>query len=581
MGKMRKLFIIYFLPIFVLLAFIECSQDTPVSDEAEVEVSQIAPGISSKLALNRPGDDSEFAYVLLDPNASLASQLTTSKTIYEIQNDFDLKGGKITIPANCILRFNGGAIKNAEVTFDVTYLEGLVMFSSCSFSGSLYNKEVVLSWFGATTSSKDNSTIINQVLKIIPETLVLDAMYNINSSIVIPRAITIRGIDWTESVYATMVRNSEYGFKTSSNITAIKFDVGGSLNLYGISILGNDQLYIGGNTREGIMTCGIFIYADGNGTHGSLSAMMDCSIVGFTYGIRAIGGYIEKIRSSYFSSCRFGLYTAYTSDYICQDCHFNTNMLNYNLSAAKIDDTDPNTIRKVGAGVCIKGSGMTQFINCRFEFNFIHFIIDEAAIITNLENCIFDAATHSCIMLFNEKNGDNMMADSEIHNPSINCVNISGNTFARGARCERYQNTSLPGSGIVYVREGDNRGSNINFSNNVVVDEIEVDQYNVNYEETIFRIYNTSKSNGVINSNSNDFSHCKAKTVASAVKGSTGRFVIKDNGSNFGDISHEFTNNSVIDIQKMEVGADGKIRIWNTLTNGNVKSVDTIIDPNK
>lgn len=581
MSKMRKLFIINFLPILVLLAFIECSQDNPVSDETETEVSQIAPGISSKLALNRPGDDSEFAYVLLDPSQSISSQLTTSKTIYEIQNDFDLKGGTLKIPANSILRFNGGAILNAIVTFDVTYLEGLVVFKGCSFEGSLYNKEVVLSWFGALPSNKDNSTIINQVLKIIPETLVLDALYPINSSIVITHGVTIRGIDWTESVYATMTRNSEYGFKTSSNITAIKFDVGGSLNLYGVSILGNDQLYIGGNTREGISTSGIFIYSDGNGVHGSLTAMMDCSIVGFTYGIRAIGGYIEKIRSSYFSSCRFGLYTAYTSDYICEDCHFNTNMLNYNLSAAKIDDANPNAIRKIGAGVLIKGAGMTQFINCRFEFNFIHFIIDEAGIIINLENCIFDAATHSCIMLFNENNGDNMLTSAEYHNPSINCVNISGNTFARGARCERYQTTSLPGSGIVYVREGDDRGSNINFSNNVVVDDIEIDQYNINYEETIFRIYNTSKSNGVINSNSNDFSHCKAKTVASAVKGSTGRYVIKDNGSNFGNISHEFTNNSVIDIQKMEVCADGKLKIWNTLTNGNVKSVDTIIDPNK
>jgi len=188
---------------------------------------------------------------------------------------------------------------------------------------------------------------------------------------------------------------------------------------------------------------------------------------------------------------------------------------------------------------------------------------------------------HSCIMLYNENNANNMIAASEMYTPSINCVNISGNTFSRGARLERYQNTPLPGSAIVYVREGNNRGSNFNFSNNVVVDSIEVDQPVSYYQKTIFRIYNTSSNMGVINSNANDFSHCKAETVAAAVTGSTGKFTIKDNGSNFGKISHEFQNNSVIDIQRMEMAPDGKIIIWNTLTNGNTTSKDLIIDPNK
>ena len=187
---MRKFFLIYFLPIFIFLSFVGCSKEDLVYEdkEDESEVTQIATDLSSKLALNSPGDDSEFAYVLLDPSKSISSQLVISKTIYELTSDFDLKGGKITIPANSILRFNGGSIKNALVTFDNTYIEGLVMFSGCTFSGSLYNKEVALSWFGASTSNTDNSTIINQVLKIIPETLVLDGLYAINSSIVIPKS---------------------------------------------------------------------------------------------------------------------------------------------------------------------------------------------------------------------------------------------------------------------------------------------------------------------------------------------------------------------------------------------------------
>lgn len=577
---MKKNYFILFLPILVLLAFLECCQEnSPISEEKVETSTEFPTDLSGKLILNRPYTDGSYGYVLIDPSSSISSQLTQSKTIYEIQDKIDLRGGKLTIPSECVLRFNGGSIVNADVIFDYTYLEGLVTFSGCSFSGTLYNKEVVLSWFGASTSVNDNSSIINSVLKIIPETLVLDGLYKIGSSIVIPRSVTIRGLDWNEGVYANRVQGAEYGFKTASNITAIKFDRGGGLNLYGVAVLGNENLYISRNTHEGVSTCGILISSG----YGSLGSITDCCFVGFTYGIRAVGGYIEKIRGTYFSACRFGLDVRYTSDFICEDCHFNTNLLNYMWEQNGIDDTKASKLADVGAGVRISCTGMTQFLGCRFEFNFIHFIIDEAAIIANIENNIFDNATHSCILLYNGTAGDNHLVASEMQKSSIDCVNISGNTFCRGARLEIDQSTSTTssGSGILYVCEQNDRGTNINFCNNVVVDSIEVDYHDVNYEKTIFRIFNTSDGTGVINSSGNDFSHCKAQTVASAVNGSKGRFTIKDNGSNFGNISHQFQNNSVIDIQKMEVGPDGKITVWNTLTNGNSKSVDTVIDPNK
>lgn len=578
---MRKIVDLFFVPIMVLLAFLGCSVDNnPIAEEKNDAAEEGVPtDLSDKLILNRPYTDGSYGYVLINTSSSLSSQMSQTNTIYEIEDKIDLDGKTLSVPANSVLRFNGGSITNGTVTFDNTYIEGLVKFKGVTFKGTLINKEVVLSWFGADPSNTDNSTIINQVLNIIPETLVVDALYPINKAIVITHGVTLRGIDWTESVYANFFGNAEYGFQTSSNISAVKFseDGKGSLNMFGISLLGNKNLYGGGNPQEGLETIGIFMKTGA----GSLTAVVDCSIAGFTYGIKAIGGYIEKIRSTYFSLCRFGIFTAYTSDFICQDCHFNSNMHNYNWISRGVSDTDPNAIRNVGGGVKIKRVGMAQFINCRFEFNFIHFIIDEASTIINVENSIFDAAVHSCIMLFNENNGNNMIAASEMYTPSINCVNISGNTFSRGARLERYQNTPLPGSAIVYVREGNNRGLNFNFSNNVVVDSIEVNQPVSYYEKTIFRIYNTSNNMGVINSNANDFSHCKAETVAAAVTGSSGRFTIKDNGSNFGNISHQFPNNSIIDIKKMEVAPDGKIIIWNTLTNGNTKSQDLIIDPNQ
>ena len=534
-------------------------------------------------AQNRPETDGSYATVLIDPGSDPCAQMKSAHTIYEINGTIDLGGQTLTLPPECVLKFSGGLIRNGAVVFDNTYLDGLVRFSECAFRGQLSNQDVTLSWFGASPAQPDNSTIINDVASIARAAVVVDAVYPISKTIMIGRHVLFRGLNWSESVYANMVRNVHYGFKTTSPVNAIAFRKGGSLSMFGISVWGDETLYVSGNTHDSdgpnggpLQTSGILMKTDA----GAIDAIFDCSFVGFTYGIHAEGRYIEKIKGTYFSACRFGLFTAWTSDYICQDCHFNTNMLNYNIQAHGIDDSMPNALRKTGAGAVVKGGGMVRFLDCKFEFNFIHMIIDEACIIFNLQNCIFDAATHSCIMLFNEKAPDNWLIDAEIHKPSINCINISGNTFCRGARCERWQNTSLPGSGILYVRESGDRGMNISFVNNVVVDNIEVDQKGVNYEKTIFRIYNDGDG-GVINSSANDFSHCRAETVATAVTGSKGRFTIRDSGSNFGSISHQYENNSVIDIQKMELGNDGKIVIWKTLTDGNTKSADIIIDPSR
>lgn len=584
---MKKFFSVYLYPLFILLSLFGCSQDSTAIEESDNVSDRMQLDANARLAANPPSGWEGFAHIKLDKQSSLSAQMTKEYAIYDVEYVFDLRGGNLKVPANCILNFTGGSFKNGTVTFNDTYINSIAnapfytLFQDCKFAGKLSNKEVLIRWFGADPNNKDNSGIINNVLTVIPETLVFDAIYPIDNTIVIDNRVTFRGYDWEDGIYATMTYNAEYGIKTTSLIDAIHFGKGGTLNAYGITIWGNEQLYIGRNIRETdgpnggpIATCGILITPEG----GSLDAMFNCSIVGFTCGIRAVGGYISRIRSSYFSACRFGLWCAYTSDFICQDCRFNTNMVNYDCAAHGLKDDNPNRLRQIGGGVLLKGTGMTQFIGCRFEFNFIHFIIDEACLIMNLQDCIFDTATHSCILFYNDDK-ENMLSAVERHTPSINCVNISGNTFSRGARIDYSQNTSAPGSGILYIRESNNRGTNFNFTNNVVVDDIEVDKEDVQYENTIFRIYNDGYG-GVINSNSNDFSHCKAKTVASAVSGSTGRFTIKDNGSNFGNISHQFQNNTVIDIKKMELNEDGKIVIWNTLTTGNQKSVDIIVDPN-
>lgn len=557
--------------LFVILAFLAVLPQTLYADmpQQRQRGPRMPRWISEKVEA--------YDIVTLQPGKDLSGQCRRGHTIYVVEHAFDLRGKTLTLPENCVLQFNGGCITGGEVVFDRTLLDGLVQFDNCTFKGTITNREPVLSWFGASPAKSDNADIINQVLDIIPQVLIVDALYPIAKTLVINHAVTLYGVDGNESIYATMVWNGQYGFKTTEHITAITF-THGSLSAYGISIIGDETLYTGRNTHDHdgpdggpIFTCGIFAGIK----QGSIGVMEDCSIVGFTCGIRAIGTYIEKINSTYFSSCRYGLYTAWTSDYICHDCHFNTNMHNTKLFEKGIDDTMPRAIRDIGGAVLVKGSGMARFLDCKFEFNFIHFIIDEGCVILNLENCIFDAATHSSIFVYNEDHPENWLT-TELQHPTINCVNISNNTFARGSRCELTSSMSVPGSAVMYVREAGDRGMNINFVNNVVVDSIEIDQQNVQYEKTIFRIYNNGKG-GVINAYGNDYSWSKAETVAEVVPGSDGRFVIKDTGSNCGKLSHTFRGNSVLDIQKMEVLPDGRIAVWQTLSDGDTPSQDRIV----
>ena len=57
-------------------------------------------------------------------NTLTQSMINQANTIYVIQYDFDLNGAEITIPANCVLEFDGGSLKNGKVIGNNTFLSG-------------------------------------------------------------------------------------------------------------------------------------------------------------------------------------------------------------------------------------------------------------------------------------------------------------------------------------------------------------------------------------------------------------------------------------------------------------------------
>ena len=90
-----------------------------------------------------------MGYKILRKDATFASQVTETNTIYEIRYDFDLGGTAFSIPSGCYFQFNGGKLKNTN------------------FSGSVLNEELKPEWFGAAADGvTDDASPLSQCINL-------------------------------------------------------------------------------------------------------------------------------------------------------------------------------------------------------------------------------------------------------------------------------------------------------------------------------------------------------------------------------------------------------------------------------
>lgn len=537
---------------------------------------------------NIEGDDSfnnnykaptqiSLGFLTLDPSKSISEQITSTNFIYEILYDFDLKDETITIPSNCKLKFSGGIIRNGTINFTGTVLDGYVQFKNCHYKGTLENSIVRMEWFDISynktadviihNSTKKvnthNGTMLNEILNISKNrTVFFDKIYFVYDTITISYPITLKGYDYNEGIYSVMNQNMEYGIyhvDFGSYNSAIIAESGSIINMYGITIGRNIQQYISGNLwdkeylngkdlKTPIDVCGIDLKSGGK-----INEIHDSTFYGFTYGIRATGNAkVTYIKNTYFSSNRFGFWGDGIANPTFRGCRFNTNMLNFPFYKRNLIDRvkrfendveqihpltyeDGSQIRRIGGGIYLRNCNNCSIDHCRFEFNFIHIIIDEGGSQNIVKNCIFDTGTISQIMVFN----DNDQSNSE-NFVRLKDLQIYGNTFARGARCDILGEKSKPGFGILYIVEGDNRGSSISFENNIISDDMEVDtSIDVAYEDSIFLIHNTSDSinPGKLTVRGNSFLSAKAKTIFSVTDSSSGSYQVSYNNNDQGSFS--------------------------------------------
>lgn len=114
-----------------------------------------------------------MGYVILRKDLSFAEQVTKENTIYEIRYDFDLGRETVTIPSGCVLKFEGGVLKNGIINCNDTDIRHTgKIFDNIKFDGDfIYNGIVNLEWYvdkyptNVLDKSIDNTSEIKQAFE--------------------------------------------------------------------------------------------------------------------------------------------------------------------------------------------------------------------------------------------------------------------------------------------------------------------------------------------------------------------------------------------------------------------------------
>lgn len=92
-----------------------------------------------------------------DKNVLTQAMMNAANTIYKIQYDYDLNGQTITVPAGCVLEFDGGSLKNGTLNLNECIISSDTMaFSSdVTFSGNVKNNTIYTKWLSFASADDE------------------------------------------------------------------------------------------------------------------------------------------------------------------------------------------------------------------------------------------------------------------------------------------------------------------------------------------------------------------------------------------------------------------------------------------
>lgn len=406
-------------------------------------------------------------------------------TTYEIVGDVVLTSN-MTIPDGVTLFFKGGSISaptNKNVTIDCMdntdpkkpvrkaqplrpMLAGDVKFNKTSYrltwKGGFANDDIYMEWFNPSIDNNfDNAPIISEVAnQLHNQSLIFSRMLPIRTSVVINKGTVanLRGTTLLQGGYAVNVTQPNAGVYIVGGLFHA-ITVRGTLNLYSFSCIGAPSAFVGRNPRfDGVFyddtlkdpygrthtinsDKALDFYGLNCESGSGVENITDCCFMGFARGISFYAMYPGFVTRCFISSCKWGLWVKYASDFFCTNCKFNSCLGDFDFTKnIKVEGqtmnprTDVTANRYIGGGVYLCSTAMIQFNACRWEFNYLGIFIDSGAYNVSVNGSIFDRETHS-VVCFSNTNEKNSLGEvwPERQQPAICGFNFTGNNVLRGA----------------------------------------------------------------------------------------------------------------------------------------------------
>lgn len=144
-------------------------------------------------------------------------------TIFIIQYDYETDDD-ITIPANCILKFDGGSIRGAHLYCNNCAFEGKVLLRDCIFAGKCANIQLLNTWFGIVPNKleanydKEWNQFIDACKILGVKGLIAPGEYCIYTQLNITSNVSIEGTQNKPKLYYYGEPNSSLFYLEGSNI---------------------------------------------------------------------------------------------------------------------------------------------------------------------------------------------------------------------------------------------------------------------------------------------------------------------------------------------------------------------------
>ena len=223
----------------------------------EEDITSVEENGSEVLKFKNRSAVDGMGYVILRKggNSTFANQVTAANTIYEIRYDFALEAN-FTMPANCVLKFNGGSIGGAyTLTGNNTKIDAeleMIFGVDLIVSGTWDVDSAFPEWFGACGGNIDDNIAIKKCGDSFGF-ISLTGEYTINDTIAFRSTISIIGIpnitkmkagadnlvmldlsnNSTEKIYLSGV--SFFNEDSHTNVTAVL--LGAATNLFALNVI--------------------------------------------------------------------------------------------------------------------------------------------------------------------------------------------------------------------------------------------------------------------------------------------------------------------------------------------------------